>query len=152
MNAGGKVSKAVLLTEFRCLELDDVLIVHIAEQNAGLLIRRSAVPSHSFLTLLPFFFPFTLHGQSVTFEAFEASPVSEQVLASENALEWDFPGSAIAMPFTEFISNPFQEHLATFLEQASTESIQRFAARTDKAGSSVWRFVTPSIPPSSPKC
>lgn len=28
----------------------------------------------------------------VTFEAFEASPQSEKVLAAEVALQWDFPG------------------------------------------------------------
>lgn len=74
-------------------------------------------------------------GESVIFEAFEASAISEKVLASENALQWDFPGCAIAVPFTEFSNSSFQDSLAGFLEQASTESIKRFAARTNKAGS-----------------
>lgn len=68
-------------------------------------------------------------------EAFEASPLSEEVLATKAALQWDFPGSAVALSFSTFQDQSFQEELATFLEQASTESIKRFAARTNKAGS-----------------
>ena len=40
VNAGGKLDKTSLLTQFRRLERKDLLILHIAEQNAGLLIRR----------------------------------------------------------------------------------------------------------------
>lgn len=40
INAGGKLDKNSLLTEFRRLERKKVLILHVAEQNAGLLIRR----------------------------------------------------------------------------------------------------------------
>ena len=71
----------------------------------------------------------------VIFEAFEASPLSEKVLATQNALQWDFPGSAVAIPHAEFVQASFQENLASFLERASTESIKRFAAQSSKAGS-----------------
>lgn len=74
-------------------------------------------------------------GEIVVFEAFEASPLSEKVLAAENALQWDFPGCAVAIPYSIFENTSFQHELATFLEQASTESVKRFAARTTKAGS-----------------
>jgi hypothetical protein len=77
-------------------------------------------------------------GKRVIFEAFEASPLSEQVLASENALQWDFPGCAVSMPYTDFENSSFQEELTTFLEQASRETIKRFAARTNKAGSTAY--------------
>jgi len=40
VNAGGKLNKTSLLTEFRRLEHNGYLILHIAEQNVGLLIRR----------------------------------------------------------------------------------------------------------------
>lgn len=40
VNAGGKLDKASLATKFRDLRQKDILILHIAEQNAGLLIRR----------------------------------------------------------------------------------------------------------------
>ncbi|MCJ1431212.1 hypothetical protein MMC27_000563, partial [Xylographa pallens] len=87
-------------------------------------------------------------GEVVVFEAFEASPLSHKVLATENALQWDFPGSSVAIPYSEFITASFQESLAAFLEQASTESIKRFAARTNKAGSSAFESrdtVDPSL-------
>lgn len=41
LNTGGKLNKASLLAEFRSLEPEDLIILHISEQNAGLLIRRS---------------------------------------------------------------------------------------------------------------
>lgn len=75
------------------------------------------------------------HGQEVLFEAFEASPRSEDALATEHALQWDFPGSAVAVPYATFADESFQDSLAGFLEQCSTESIKRFAARATKAGS-----------------
>lgn len=74
-------------------------------------------------------------GENVTFEAFEASPLPEKVLAAENALQWDFPGCTVTVPYAEFSNTSFQENLAGFLEQASIESIKRFAAHTTKAGS-----------------
>ena len=40
VNAGGKINKTFLLTEFRRLQHKGLLILHVAEQNAGLLIRR----------------------------------------------------------------------------------------------------------------
>jgi hypothetical protein len=79
--------------------------------------------------------PLRSQGEIVVFEAFEASPLSEKVLAAENALQWDFPGCAVAIPYSVFDNSSFQDNLASFLEQASTESIKRFAAHTNKAGS-----------------
>ena len=69
----------------------------------------------------------------VVFEAFEAAPQSESVLAATNALVWDFPGSAIAVPVSTFFNSGFQENLADFLEQAGRESVKRFAAQARKA-------------------
>lgn len=40
VNAGGRLNKTSLLKEFRSLERKDLLILHVAEQNAGLTIRR----------------------------------------------------------------------------------------------------------------
>jgi hypothetical protein len=53
-------------------------------------------------------------------------------------LQWDFPGCAVAIPYSEFQKNSFQDSLAAFLERSSTESVKRFAARTQKAGSSAF--------------
>lgn len=40
LNAGGKLSKSSLITEFRTLGVGELLILHVTEQNAGLLVRR----------------------------------------------------------------------------------------------------------------
>ena len=39
-NAGGKLNKTSLLAHLRSLERNECLILHVAEQNAGLLIQR----------------------------------------------------------------------------------------------------------------
>jgi hypothetical protein len=67
------------------------------------------------------------------FEAFEASATSEQIVAAEDALQWDFPGQAVAIPYDIFSSEDFQQSLSNFLQQASLESIKEFAAVTYKA-------------------
>ncbi len=41
LNAGGKLSKASLITEFRTQGVGELLILHVTEQNAGLLVRRT---------------------------------------------------------------------------------------------------------------
>jgi len=69
----------------------------------------------------------------VVFEAFETSATSEQVLAAEAALRWDFPGQAIAVPYDIVLREDFQQSLSAFLEQASMESIKQFSAVTYKA-------------------
>lgn len=73
----------------------------------------------------------------VIFESFEASPSSEDVLTAEDALRWDFPGRAAEISLDEFLNESFQRNLAAFLEQASVESLERFAARSVKAQTSV---------------
>ncbi|KAL9104009.1 MAG: hypothetical protein Q9163_000987 [Psora crenata] len=132
LNADGRLTKASLLSEFRNLEQAGFIILHVSEQNAGLLVRRHKEGN----------------GEIVIFEAFEASPLSEKALASESALQWDFPGCAVAIQYSDFAQPSFQENLAAFLEQASTESIKRYAAHTNKAGSSAYESrdtVDPSL-------
>lgn len=68
------------------------------------------------------------------FEVFEAAPRNEAVFAANDALQWDFPGSAIAVPLATFQDDGFQASLAEFLEQASLESTKAFAAFAQKAG------------------
>ncbi|TVY94359.1 hypothetical protein LAWI1_G000351 [Lachnellula willkommii] len=119
INSGGTINKTALLAAFRGLDngSDEVLILHVAEQNAAVLIRRDSIKR-----------------DNVIFEAFEASPLSEAVLAAKGPLEWDFPGCAVTIPISTFSNHTFQNELAVFLSQASTESIKRFAAKTNKAG------------------
>ncbi|KAK5657566.1 hypothetical protein OQA88_3140 [Cercophora sp. LCS_1] len=108
---------------FSNLSVDCPVVVHIEEQNCAILVRL--LPSDGD------------EDDNVVFEAFETSPSSEAVLAAEGALQWDFPGRAARIPFAEFANPSFTETLTTFLEQASTEALDRFAARSRKAGVSV---------------
>ena len=40
INVGGRIDKFALLRELRCLDKGFSLILHVVEQNAGLLVRR----------------------------------------------------------------------------------------------------------------
>ncbi|KAI8963576.1 hypothetical protein F5Y11DRAFT_144057 [Daldinia sp. FL1419] len=117
----GRLEKSTLLDHFRKLQPHRMLILHIIEQNAALLIRRTIENGEHY----------------VVFEAFEASPVSEQVLAAGHALQWDFPGRSARLPLSSFTDEPFQECLATFLEQASVESLYSLQATAQKANVSI---------------
>ncbi|EEA23689.1 conserved hypothetical protein [Talaromyces marneffei ATCC 18224] len=90
------------------------LILHVTQQNAGLIIRSSE--------------------SDFIFEAFEASPSAEKTLAAKGAMQWDFPTVAVSLPRQDFESPQFQENLTNFLERASLDSIDEFAAKTHKAG------------------
>lgn len=71
--------------------------------------------------------------KSIIFEAFESTATCESILATENALLWDFPGQAVAVPYAIFSRDDFQQSLSTFIEQASLEAIKQFSAVTYKA-------------------
>ncbi|PQE19818.1 p-loop containing nucleoside triphosphate hydrolase protein [Rutstroemia sp. NJR-2017a WRK4] len=114
----GHLEKVSMLSAFADLEENDILILHVVEQNAALLVRRNIE-------------------DTVIFESFETSPSSEIVLASENALHWDFPGRSAEISVEEFNKKSFQESLAVFLEQASMESLNQFRAHIFKAKVSV---------------
>ncbi|OAG39983.1 hypothetical protein AYO21_05856 [Fonsecaea monophora] len=104
---------------FRRLQIGEVLVIHISEQNAGLLVRHgnSSFKDH------------------VVFEAFEVSAKSQKVLESLSALQWDFPTSAAAIPADVFADESFQQNLAEFLQKASLERVDRFGAVVYKANS-----------------
>jgi hypothetical protein len=69
----------------------------------------------------------------VIFEAFEVTPTCEQVLATKNALLRDFPGCAVSVPGAIVLEPSFLDSLSTFLQQASTEHVNRFSTITYKA-------------------
>ncbi|KAE8135900.1 hypothetical protein BDV38DRAFT_120045 [Aspergillus pseudotamarii] len=116
VNENGMVNKVALLDAFDKLHPESPVIVYIAEQNAALLFRKAQ------------------GSDDVIIEGFEASPSAEQTLAASGALQWHFPGTAISLSGEEFGSLDLQESLATFLEMASTEQIDEFAAKSRKAG------------------
>lgn len=70
-------------------------------------------------------------------ECFEASPTTEHVLAADNALEWDFPGRAVRLSFSDFNDEKLRKNLSVFLERASMEGIHDLQAKAHKANVSV---------------
>ncbi|GKT51435.1 uncharacterized protein ColSpa_11616 [Colletotrichum spaethianum] len=122
---GGRIDKATLARELELLGPSGCIILHIETQNAGLIIRRAPDP---------------VFKDSVVFEAFEASAKNENVLAAKNALVWDFPGIAVAVPYTTFTDEDFRLNLANFIEQASLETVKDFAAHAFKAGATVFEY------------
>ncbi|KAK3947939.1 hypothetical protein QBC32DRAFT_382607 [Pseudoneurospora amorphoporcata] len=117
LNHDGMLSKSSLEQAFREIG-DKTLILHVASQNAGLLIRPSS-------------------NGSVIFEAFEASPSLEAVLGAKNALLCDFPGRAAQIPASEFQNDSFRTSLALFLEKASIETLNGLNARAVKKQTAV---------------
>jgi hypothetical protein len=77
---------------------------------------------------------------NVVFEAFEASPRNKDVQLTQNALRWEFPGIAVAIPLKTFKDEDFLTSLATFLEHASVETPKLFAAHAFKAGKQVYEY------------
>ena len=122
------LSKNALQSAFDDARDGAILILHIAIQNSGLIIRK--VPS----------------GYIV--ESFEASPPAAEVLAAEKSLQWDFPSRTILIPSAVFEEAAFQACLAEFLEKASVEPVKQFAAVTFKARSNAFESrdtATPAV-------
>ncbi|KAI1454605.1 hypothetical protein F4805DRAFT_306772 [Annulohypoxylon moriforme] len=121
LNIGGKLERSQLSINLKQLRDSDVIILHVAAQNAGIIIQKPVDPKFS---------------GNILFETFEASPKRESVLASQT-LSWTFPGTAVLVPSSTFYDDAFLENLSVFLEQASTESTQKFSEYATKAGRQV---------------
>ncbi|KAI2636101.1 hypothetical protein GGS21DRAFT_543015 [Xylaria nigripes] len=117
----GRLEKSTIQTYLSQLQPNYMLILHVVEQNAALLVRREDCNDD----------------QLVIFEAFETCASAEQVLAADQALQWDFPGRSAQVRLADLADESFQESLATFLEQASIESLYSLRASTRKANVSV---------------
>ncbi|OAA59813.1 hypothetical protein SPI_06011 [Niveomyces insectorum RCEF 264] len=117
---------------FADLETDkQVLVCYVVEQNAGLLIHRAKDSENNSI---------------VIFEAFEASPLSQDVLAAPNALRWGFPSRAVHVPAAHFDDTNFQAALASILDKASSEKLSHLAARATKAGTPIAENRNPASP------
>ncbi|XP_014557348.1 hypothetical protein COCVIDRAFT_97420 [Bipolaris victoriae FI3] len=118
LNVSGALSKSTLMKQFCTLGQHKMLVLHLNPQNCGLLIYHQTS---------------SVGESSIVFEAFETSATADKVLAAKSALQWDFPGSAVSISESTFNEPSFQDALASFLEQASTEYVTKFAAITWKA-------------------
>lgn len=114
MHRNGSLSKLALRSSFRDVKDGNIIVLHIAIQNSGLIIRKVS--------------------SQYMIESFEASPPASKVLEANNALQWDFPSRAVAVPSSTFEDPLFQESLAEFIERASVEPVKQFAATAFKAG------------------
>ncbi|KAH6608878.1 hypothetical protein Trco_002224 [Trichoderma cornu-damae] len=117
-----QLDRKTLLLQFSQLKPRHVLICYVVEQNAAILIRREDDQCA---------------GESVVIESFETSPMTEHVLAADNALVWDFPGRAVRLSLAEFNDEKLQGNLAAFLERASMEAVYNVQAQAQKAQVSV---------------
>ncbi|KAE8369244.1 hypothetical protein BDV27DRAFT_153320 [Aspergillus caelatus] len=122
IHTNSHVDRFALMEAFSKMEQDVGIILYIKNQNSGLYVQQ--VEGNDGV-------------EQVVFEAFEASPAAESVLQCQDALQCDFPGSAVSIPMARFKEQSFQERLTMFLDQASEERIERFAARARKAGTSL---------------
>lgn len=129
MHSSGGLNKTSLLDAFSRLQPRDFLVLHIASQNAGLLVWHYG-------------------DNSVVFEPFEACARATDTLASNSVLIRDFPGSGVEVPQSTFGNTQFQCVLASFLEQASLEDVKDFAPISNKARAGAYEIrdsVDPSI-------
>ncbi|KAH7268297.1 hypothetical protein B0J15DRAFT_533760 [Fusarium solani] len=69
--------------------------------------------------------------------SFRVSAPVRDVLNANHALTWNFPSRAVSVPLHVFNDASFQQNLADFLEQSSSEAFDQFAARAYKGGQSV---------------
>ncbi|KAM0337653.1 hypothetical protein ACHAPQ_002878 [Fusarium lateritium] len=132
IHSGGHVDRTSLVRELNdVFGESDFLVVYVRSQNCALYIHRSQDP---------------VLGASVVFEAFETSARNEDVLATDNALQWDFPGCAVAVPLQTYRDDGFISTLANFLDNASRESLADFSAHALKAGTSMPEYRNTSEP------
>ncbi|KAM0427773.1 hypothetical protein ACHAPT_007229 [Fusarium lateritium] len=122
VHSSGHVDRDVLSRELNGLGESDFVVVHVHAQNCALFIRRAED---------------SVLGPSFVFEAFETSARNEDVLATDNALKWQFPGCAVAVPLTTVQEAGFVSNLASFLDSASRESLVDFSALALKAGTTI---------------
>ncbi|CAN9193922.1 unnamed protein product [Alternaria alternata] len=113
----GRLEKLSLTSKLRNFDQEQPLLLHVAEQNAALIVRYHA----------------SAQIEAVVFEAFEISPPSAEVLASEGALICDFPDCSAQIPLLEFQKPSFQHALADFLEKGSMEPLRCFQAFVTKS-------------------
>lgn len=129
-----------LQSAFKDFRLPCPLIIHVTQQNAGLLVWKdrcisNALPDQCCTAGAEQ--PANDEENSVVFEVFESSPRSEAVFSTDGALRMVFPGSSYAVALSEFQHPSFQSNLARFVSLACHERLPRFLARTHKANASV---------------
>lgn len=101
----------------RLIENPAVLPIHIRAQNAVLILRKG--------------------NKSMIFECFEASPLAEEVIASDGALKRRFPGHAVSIPREVFADQKFQDELSDVLCRLDVEQVEEMIPKCEKSGRSM---------------
>ncbi|EIW76857.1 hypothetical protein CONPUDRAFT_130199 [Coniophora puteana RWD-64-598 SS2] len=111
------LSREIILEQLRSMSPGDIRVFLIRRQNAAVLIRNE-------------------HNDMIV-ESWEASPISEAVIAAAGKLLWSFPGPAISIPRSVADDDAFLVELANFLHKMDVEEFADAIPHTEKAGSSV---------------
>jgi hypothetical protein len=114
MDLGGSSESFMFFLQVGTDFLTAVVALHIHEQNAAVLVRRTS--------------------NGAIFEIFEVQPATEDVIKCSGKLTRFFPGPAVAIPDTVWSDPGFLEQVSSFLTQMDTEVLDS-AATTRKAGS-----------------
>lgn len=136
LHALGRLEQSSLISAFQNFSQQNPLLLHVAEQNAALIIRYNTRYSCTkSLTHRSYQADSCDSDQakSVIFQAFELSPPSAEVLASQDALISDFPDCSAQIPLDVFQKPGFQQALADLLEKGSMEPLRCFQALATKA-------------------
>jgi len=99
----------------------DVLLFHIASQNAALLLRKTKKDNV----------------QGTIFECFEVSPKTEAVIASQHALRRTFPAQSVFVPVQTMQDTKFLEALSSAIQKMSIEQVAIAMEHSSKSGQSL---------------
>ena len=95
---------------------DAVIPLHIKEQNAGLIIRKTDGTTH--------------------FECFELSPVDCEVLKTKGRLRRHFPDAAVAVSQETLSKDDFATAITAMIAKLSHQAVPEMQPRVQKAGQS----------------
>ncbi|KAL2356430.1 hypothetical protein BJ546DRAFT_947666 [Cryomyces antarcticus] len=96
----------------------DTIALHLRAQNAGLLIHVEDT-------------------STVLFDAFEASPTNDEVMATQGRLIRAFPGSSVQVPLAVLQDAHFRQDFAASLRRLNDEEVAAMMPITNKARSEV---------------
>ncbi|KAF8533563.1 hypothetical protein BDD12DRAFT_898540 [Trichophaea hybrida] len=99
----GGISADVLKEKIVGMACGDVIVLHIAAQNAGMVLRHT--------------------GKEIRFESFEVSPTAAEVMAATGRLICSYPGPIIAVGVNIVQNTSFAQYISSMLEQLDSEII-----------------------------
>ncbi|KAG9121542.1 hypothetical protein FRC07_002453, partial [Ceratobasidium sp. 392] len=117
LNVKNSLEESQLQHDMSHMEPGDVLSLHIREQNAAVLIRKSPA--------------------GTTFEIFEVQAPNESVMSTPAKLVRHFPGPTIEVPNSASGDSGFIQEIAHFLSRMNTDVLEDATAKTKKARSTV---------------